>query len=82
MSTKNIFSSQSSEDEVLLRNILYDGVIMMEFSFLNPQLPGNHLKNIAVRWLFVADHAIQSARYVKMMIIMEICKNCIFEYLV
>lgn len=43
--------------------------MMLEYSFINPQagmsLYANSLKDLAVTWLFVADLAIQSARYEK-----------------
>ncbi|XVF48646.1 hypothetical protein PTKIN_Ptkin03bG0207000 [Pterospermum kingtungense] len=53
-------------NEVLLREILYDAVIMMDHTFLSPQgrilLPGQQLKSLALTWSFVADHAIRSMR--------------------
>ncbi|KAA8525177.1 hypothetical protein F0562_006959 [Nyssa sinensis] len=56
----------SSEDEVLLRKVLYDAVILVNYSFLNcgrwTQQPGNHLKNLALTWLLVADNVIQFVR--------------------
>uniref|UniRef100_A0A5B7BGU9 Uncharacterized protein n=1 Tax=Davidia involucrata TaxID=16924 RepID=A0A5B7BGU9_DAVIN len=56
----------TSEDEVLLRKVLYDAVILVEYSFMNSgrwtQLPGNHLKNMVLTWLLVADNAIQFVR--------------------
>ncbi|RVW52430.1 hypothetical protein CK203_072054 [Vitis vinifera] len=59
-------SWQSAEDEVLLRKVLYDAVIMEKYTFLNPQIGiqlfGNQLKNIVVTWLFVADNAILYVR--------------------
>lgn len=62
-------SWQSAEDEVLLRKVLYDAVIMEKYTFLNPQIGiqlfGNQLKNIVVTWLFVADNAILYVRYEK-----------------
>ncbi|KAM7274823.1 hypothetical protein ACFE04_016689 [Oxalis oulophora] len=55
-----------SEDDVLLREVLYDAVLTVNYSFFNPQggalLPGNSLKNLAMTWLFVADNAIRFAR--------------------
>ncbi|XP_075670415.1 uncharacterized protein LOC142640217 [Castanea sativa] len=56
----------SYEDEILLQEVLYDVVIRVEYSFLEPprviQLAGKHLKNLILKWLFVADTAIRSAR--------------------
>ncbi|OMO86586.1 hypothetical protein COLO4_21041 [Corchorus olitorius] len=53
-------------NEVLLREILYDAVMMMDHTFLSPPggipLPGKQLKNLALTWSFVADNAIRSVR--------------------
>ncbi|KAL0017592.1 hypothetical protein SO802_004661 [Lithocarpus litseifolius] len=61
-----VTSLLSYEDEVLLQEVLYDVVIRVEYSFLEPsrviQLAGKHLKNLILKWLFVADTAIRSAR--------------------
>ncbi|XP_010648329.1 uncharacterized protein LOC104878980 isoform X2 [Vitis vinifera] len=61
-----VTSLLSAEDEVLLRKVLYDAVIMEKYTFLNPQIGiqlfGNQLKNIVVTWLFVADNAILYVR--------------------
>ena len=58
---------QGHGNEVLLREILYDAVIMMDHTFLSPQggilLPGQQLKNLALAWSFVADNATRSVRY-------------------
>ncbi|KAM7507544.1 hypothetical protein LguiA_017997 [Lonicera macranthoides] len=56
-----------SEDEVLLRKVLYDAVLLEEYSFLNSgslaQLLGcNDLKNLSLVWLLVADNAMQFVR--------------------
>lgn len=54
---------QSSEDEVILQEVLYDIVMMWGNSFLEPprgmQLTGNHLKSVILTWLFVADTVIR-----------------------
>lgn len=64
--------SQKYEDEFFLREVLYDAVVMVEYSFLIPQigikLAGGNLKNLAVTWLFVADNAIRFVRYERMKI--------------
>ncbi|CAL5359243.1 unnamed protein product [Camellia sinensis] len=56
----------SIEDEVLLREVLYDVVILVEYSFLKSQmwtqLPGDYFTKFAVTWLLVADNAVQFAR--------------------
>ncbi|KAF5726168.1 hypothetical protein HS088_TW23G00909 [Tripterygium wilfordii] len=61
-----VTSLLSIEDEVFLREVLYDAVIMAEYSFLDLQggveLPSKHLKSLAVTWLLVADNAIRFAR--------------------
>uniref|UniRef100_A0A2P2QL80 Uncharacterized protein n=1 Tax=Rhizophora mucronata TaxID=61149 RepID=A0A2P2QL80_RHIMU len=54
------------DNEAFLREILYEAVITMDWSFLNHerelQLSGGHLKNLAVTWLFIANNAVQSVR--------------------
>ncbi|XP_057467611.1 uncharacterized protein LOC130756964 [Actinidia eriantha] len=56
----------NSRDEVLLREVLYDVAILLDYSFLKPemwtQLPGDYFKNFALTWLLVADNAIQFIR--------------------
>ena len=63
---------QNSRDEVLLREVLYDVAILVDYSFLKPemwtQLPGDYFKNFALTWLLVADNAIQFIRYGKMIV--------------
>ena len=60
---------QGSENEVLLKEVLYNSVMMIDYSFINPQaefsLYANSLKDFAITWLFVAELAVQSARYEK-----------------
>jgi hypothetical protein len=59
--------SQNPKDEVILREVLYDVVITMSYSFSIPQKgiepPGVQLKNLSLTWLFVADNAIRFVRY-------------------
>ncbi|KAJ7966448.1 SNF2 domain protein [Quillaja saponaria] len=61
-----VTSILSSENVVVLKEILYDAVMLVEYPFLNSQtqllLPGRLLKELAVSWLFVADIAIQYVR--------------------
>ncbi|CAK9138171.1 unnamed protein product [Ilex paraguariensis] len=56
----------SLRDAVLLRKMLFDTVILVDYAFINTgrwtQLPGNHLKDLALLWLLVVDSAIQLAR--------------------
>ncbi|KAG5524717.1 hypothetical protein RHGRI_031405 [Rhododendron griersonianum] len=56
----------SSENEVLLRQVLYDVVILVDYSYLKAQmwtqLPGDCLKSVALTWLLVVDKAVQFAR--------------------
>ncbi|XP_059657081.1 uncharacterized protein LOC132303714 [Cornus florida] len=56
----------SYDDEVLIRKVLYDAVILVEYSFLHSwrwtQLCGNQLENLALTWALVADSAIQFVR--------------------
>lgn len=64
---------QSSEDEVLLRQVLYDAIILVEYSFLNPErvihLPAEHMKSIAMKRLIVTHEAVEYFRYEKINII-------------
>ena len=43
--------------------------MMIDYSFINPQaefsLYANNLKDFSITWLFVAELAVQSARYEK-----------------
>ncbi|KAJ9183557.1 hypothetical protein P3X46_007396 [Hevea brasiliensis] len=59
----SVTSLLNSEEEVFLREILYDTAIIAEHSFLGPHkgshLPDGRLKNLATAWLFVADCAIR-----------------------
>ncbi|KAJ1442778.1 hypothetical protein SESBI_00658 [Sesbania bispinosa] len=61
-----VISLLGSENEVLLREVLYNSVMMIDFSFINPQagvsLYANRLKEFAITWLFIAELAIQSSR--------------------
>ncbi|CAJ2675251.1 unnamed protein product [Trifolium pratense] len=61
-----VISLLGSENEVLLKEVLYNSVMMMDYSFINRQagvsLYANSLKDFAINWLFVAELAIQSAR--------------------
>ncbi|KAK8535413.1 hypothetical protein V6N13_081549 [Hibiscus sabdariffa] len=53
------------EDLIRLRNILYDAIILVEYSFLKPEtihLPTEHVKSIAVTRLVVTLEAIESFR--------------------
>ncbi|XP_027065212.1 uncharacterized protein [Coffea arabica] len=55
-----------SEDEKSLRKLLYEPVILVEYSFLSPDrlahLPANHAKNIALGRLMVTHEAIEFFR--------------------
>ncbi|KAK2646159.1 hypothetical protein Ddye_021354 [Dipteronia dyeriana] len=61
-----VTSQLGSEDEVFLQEVLHDAVVTADYSFLPHQkgfhLPCKSLKNLAVRWVLVADNAIRSAR--------------------
>ncbi|KAJ8531408.1 hypothetical protein K7X08_026842 [Anisodus acutangulus] len=56
----------SSEDAVVLQKLLYDAVIMVDYSFLSSgrwfQLPESYFRNLDLLWSLVADNAIQFAR--------------------
>lgn len=62
------FFMQSSGDEVLLRKVLYDAVILVDYSFLNPErtthLPADEVRNLAIARLIVTHEAIEYFRYV------------------
>ncbi|KAL2555235.1 hypothetical protein Fot_08854 [Forsythia ovata] len=61
-----VTSLMTPENEVLLRKILYDSVILVEYSFLAPgslaQLPVKHTKNITLGKLMVTHEAIEYFR--------------------
>ncbi|XP_062097702.1 uncharacterized protein LOC133803617 isoform X2 [Humulus lupulus] len=52
------------KDQCLLQEVLYDSVIMVNYSFLKPQigiqLPSERLKSLAITWLLVADNGIRN----------------------
>ncbi|TKY57956.1 hypothetical protein E2542_SST15011 [Spatholobus suberectus] len=81
-----VTSVLGSEDEVLLKEVLFNSVMMTEYSFINPQpefsLYANSLKDVAITWLFVAELAVQSAREKgdqgkAMSYINAFCRSCI-----
>lgn len=51
---------------MLLRQVLYDVVILVDYTYLKPQmwtqLPGDCMNNFALTWLLVVDNAVQFAR--------------------
>lgn len=55
-----------SEDEISLRKLLYEPVILVEYSFLNPErlahLPANHAKGIALGRLIVTHESVEFFR--------------------
>ncbi|GMN30013.1 hypothetical protein TIFTF001_041394 [Ficus carica] len=56
----------SSGDEVLLRKVLYDAVILVDYCFLNPErtthLPADEVRNLAMARLIVTHEAIEYFR--------------------
>lgn len=66
---------QSSEDDVLLRNVLYDAVILVEYSFLSPErainIPAEHMKSLAMARLIITYEAIKFCRYHRRVISMK-----------
>ncbi|KAG4962599.1 hypothetical protein AAZX31_14G093400 [Glycine max] len=81
-----VTSLLGSENEVLLKEVLYNSVMMIDYSFINPQaeflLYANSLKDVAIIWLFVAELAVQSAREKgdhgkAMSYINAFCRSCI-----
>lgn len=61
-----VTSLLSLEDEIFMRQVLYDAVVMVKYSFLNLesgiQLYSDNSKNLAIMWLLVAEDAMQFIR--------------------
>lgn len=59
-------SFQSSEDEAFLREVLYDAVTLVDYSFLSPKMAvkqyDGHMKSLAITRLITAHEAIRGAR--------------------
>lgn len=58
-------ASMSSDDAVLLRKVLYDATILVDYSFYSGrwvQSSASQLKRLALAWVIAADRAIQFAR--------------------
>ncbi|KAK9275559.1 hypothetical protein L1049_022826 [Liquidambar formosana] len=73
--TLPVTSLLNSEDEDLLRRVLYDAVILVEYSFLNPRViqpPAERMKSLAMTRLIVMHEAIEFFRYEEMKISIEI----------
>ncbi|BAT82528.1 hypothetical protein LR48_Vigan07g259000 [Vigna angularis] len=86
-----VTSLLGSENQVLLKEVLYNSVMMIDYSFINPQaefsLYANSLKDVAITWLFVAELAVQSAREKgdqgkAMSYINAFCRSCIPSQLI
>ncbi|CAN6699326.1 unnamed protein product [Malus baccata var. baccata] len=66
--TLPITSLLNSEGEVLLRKVLYDAIVLVEYSFLNPDperaiyVPAELMKSIAMERLIVAHEAVEYFR--------------------
>ncbi|XP_018502175.1 uncharacterized protein LOC103943961 isoform X1 [Pyrus x bretschneideri] len=66
--TLPVTSLLSNEDEVLLRKVLYDAIVLVEYSFLNPDpervihVPAELMKSIAMERLIVAHEAVEYFR--------------------
>ncbi|XP_050374591.1 uncharacterized protein LOC126792148 [Argentina anserina] len=64
--TLPVTSLVSSDDEVLLRKVLYDAIILVEYSFLNPEkaihISSEQMKIIAMRRLVLAHEAVEYFR--------------------
>ena len=60
-------SLQSSEDEVSVRKVLYDAVILVDYSLLNldklAHLPAKRVKSLAISRLLVTYEATELFRY-------------------
>ena len=63
---------QSSEDEALIRKVLYDAVILVDYSFLNPErtayLPADRVRKLALAKLLVTHDGVLYFRYVWMIL--------------
>ncbi|XP_038880003.1 uncharacterized protein LOC120071696 [Benincasa hispida] len=64
--TLPVTSLLSTEDEALLRKVLYDSLILVEYSFLKPEkaidLPAEHVASLAVKRLILTHEAIEFYR--------------------
>ncbi|XP_022960841.1 uncharacterized protein LOC111461526 [Cucurbita moschata] len=64
--TLPVMSLLSTEDEALLRKILYDALILVDYSFLNDEkainLPADHVAFLAVKRLILTHEAIEFYR--------------------
>ncbi|KAK9947918.1 hypothetical protein M0R45_003514 [Rubus argutus] len=64
--TLPVTSLLSLEDEVLLRKVLYDATVLVEYSFLNSEkaihISAEHMKIIAMRRLILAHEAVEYFR--------------------
>lgn len=58
---------QSSADEISLRKVIYDAIILCEYPFLNPEraihLPVDRLRSLDMARLIVTNEAIEYLRY-------------------
>lgn len=61
-----VTSLLSSEDEAFLREVLYDAVTLVDYSFLSPKMAveqyDGHMKSLAITRLIAAHEAIRGAR--------------------
>lgn len=66
---------QSSEDAIFLQKALYDAVILIDHSYLQPhtciQSVDGYSRNLALVWSIVADNAICLARYVESTVVQD-----------
>lgn len=58
---------QSAEDEILLRKVLYDALILGEYSFLNPErmisVPAELGRCLSMARLIITHEAVEFFRY-------------------
>lgn len=58
---------QNSEDEGLLRKVLYDAIILVDYPFLDPKraihIPAHHMRSLYLTRLIVTHEAIEYLRY-------------------
>ncbi|XP_059634855.1 uncharacterized protein LOC132277125 [Cornus florida] len=64
--TLPISSLLKSEDEIFLRKILYDAVVLVDYSFVNPErvihVPAKNMRSLAIARLMVTHEAIELFR--------------------
>lgn len=61
-------SVQKPEDEILLRTVLFDAVLLVEYPFLYQN--ATHIKNLTLTRLITTHEAVEYFRYDKLVIVL------------